>query len=375
MESVETVVVGAGSVGLAIARRLALAGREVVVLERDETFGTGISARNSEVVHAGIYYPQGSLKARLCVAGRRALYRYCDERGLPYARLGKLIVACDDSEIPVLRQLHQRAEGNGVEELVWLDGPAARRLEPAGHFTAALLSPVTGILDSHAFNLSLIGEAEAAGAMIAYRSPLLGARVTADGLELRVGGEAPMALRCRQLINSAGLAAVEVASAIAGLAERFVPPLRLAKGTYFALIGRSPFRRLIYPVPVPGGLGIHLTMDLAGQARFGPDVQWIDHLDFDPDPARAAAFYPAIRRYWPDLPDGALRPDYAGIRPKLHGPGEAAADFRIQGPHDHRVPGLVNLYGIESPGLTSSIAIADYVGQMLGLNARLDGAD
>ena len=372
MESIESVVVGAGVIGLSIARRLALAGREVLLLEAEETFGSGITSRNSEVIHAGIYYPRDSVRARMCVAGRDALYRFCERRGVAFKRIGKLIVATREDEIDTLKGLQQKAAANGVDDLRWIDGPTARRMEPAGNFVAALLSPSTGIIDSHGLILALLGEAEAAGVLLACRSPLEGAEAAEDGLVLRIGGAEPMALRCRQLVNAAGLGAPALAGRIAGLPQAFVPASYLAKGNYFALAGRSPFSHLIYPVPVPGGLGTHLTMDLGGQARFGPDVEWIERVDYDVDPARVASFYPAVRRFWPDLADGALHPDYAGIRPKLHGPGQTAADFVIQGPPDHGVAGLVNLFGIESPGLTSALAIADQVARLLGINAPAD---
>ncbi len=372
MERVETLVVGAGAVGLAVARALAMAGKEVLVLERESTLGSGISSRNSEVIHAGIYYPTDSLKARVCLAGRDALYRFCAARGVPHKRIEKLIVATDESEVASLEPLAERARANGVCDLEWLDGPAARRLEPAGNFVAALRSPSTGIVDSHAFYLAMLGEAEACGAMVAFRSPVARAGAVADGFRVEVGGDEPITLHCRELVNAAGLYAPALAGRIEGLPTHFVPKSRLAKGNYFALSGRAPFTRLIYPVPAPGGLGIHLTLDLAGQARFGPDVEWLpgskpSDQDYVVDPDRADQFYAAIRRYWPGLEDGRLHPDFAGIRPKLHGPGEPAADFVIQGPRDHGLPGLVNLFGIESPGLTSSLAIAEEVAQRLGL--------
>jgi L-2-hydroxyglutarate oxidase LhgO len=366
VESVETVVIGAGVIGLAIARRLARAGHEILVLEAAEAIGTGISSRNSEVIHAGIYYPKGSLKARLCVAGKDALYRYCASRGVGHARLGKLIVATDEGELPLLDRLRAAAAANGVDDLVPLDAAAARALEPAVRAAGALLSPSTGIVDSHALMLSLLGEAEDRGAAIAYNAPVTGGTVGDGGIRIEVGGAEAMTLACRGLVNSAGLDAPAIAACLSGLPLATVPRGHLAKGSYYGLAGRSPFRHLIYPVPVPGGLGTHVTLDLAGRARFGPDVEWVETRDYRVDPARAASFYAAIRRYWPDLPDGALQPDYAGIRPKIAGPGEPATDFTIHGPHDHGVAGLVNLYGIESPGLTASLAIADHVAALLG---------
>ncbi len=362
-ETADCVVIGAGVVGLAVARRLALAGREAIVLEAAEAIGTETSSRNSEVIHAGLYYPPGSLKARLCVAGRDALYRYCTERGVPHARPGKLIVAVTEAEIPALAGIKATAEANGVANLEWLDGAAVRAMEPAVRCVRALLSPSTGIIDSHAFMLSLQGEAEDRGAMIAFRTPVEGGRVLDRGVLLHTGGAAPMELACRTLVNCAGLKAPEVGRAIAGLP--MVPQGHLSKGSYFVLGGRTPFRRLIYPVPEPGGLGVHVTLDLAGQARFGPDVEPVERIDYAIDPSRGDRFYAAVRRYWPDLPDGALQPGYTGIRPKLCRHGEPAADFMIQGPRDHGLDGVVSLYGMESPGLTAALAIADHVAGLL----------
>jgi L-2-hydroxyglutarate oxidase LhgO len=366
MDKVECVVVGAGVVGLAIARRLAEAGREVIVLEAADAIGTVTSSRNSEVIHAGIYYPAGSLMARLCVAGKQALYDYCRDRGIPHRNSGKLIVATRPEEIAKLASIKAHAEANGVADLKQLSGTEARALEPALACEAALLSPSTGIVDSHSYMLSLRGEAEAAGAAFAFLAPLERGRVTADGFELDVGGEAPMTLSCDMLINSAGLSATAIARMLDGMPLDLIPPAYLAKGCYFSCNAKAPFSRLIYPVPEPGGLGVHLTLDLAGQARFGPDVEWVDHIDYTVDPARGERFYPAIRRYWPSLPDGALMPSYSGMRPKIVPPAVAVQDFMIQGAQTHGVPGLINLFGIESPGLTSSLAIADYVAEMAG---------
>ena len=366
MDKVECVVVGAGVVGLAIARRLAEAGREVIVLEAADAIGTVTSSRNSEVIHAGIYYPAGSLMARLCVAGKQALYDYCRDRGIPHRNSGKLIVATRPEEIAKLASIKAHAEANGVADLQQLSGTEARALEPALACEAALLSPSTGIVDSHSYMLSLRGEAEAAGAAFAFLAPLERGRVTADGFELDVGGEAPMTLACDMLINSAGLSATAIARMLDGMPLDLIPPAYLAKGCYFSCNAKAPFSRLIYPVPEPGGLGVHLTLDLAGQARFGPDVEWVDHIDYTVDPARGERFYPAIRRYWPSLPDGALMPSYSGMRPKIVPPAVAVQDFMIQGAQTHGVPGLINLFGIESPGLTSSLAIADYVAEMAG---------
>lgn len=361
MERVDCVVIGAGVVGLAFARHLALRHREVVVLEAEDRIGTGISSRNSEVIHAGIYYPAGSLKARLCVAGNRALYAYCEARNVAHRRCGKLIVATDASEIEALRQLRGRAEANGVLDLQWLDAEAARRLEPRIRCAAALLSPSTGIVDTHGLMRALRMDAEAAGAAVVLKSPVLGGRGIPGGIEVRVGGEDPMTMQAGRVFNCAGLGAPALARAFAGLRPGTLPPVpaRFAKGNYFSLSGAAPAARLVYPVPAHGGLGVHLTLDLGGQARFGPDVEWVDREDYDVDPRRADAFYAEVRKYWPDLPDGALQPAYAGIRPKLHGPGEPAPDFLLQREDAHGLPGLVNLFGIESPGLTACLALAE----------------
>jgi L-2-hydroxyglutarate oxidase LhgO len=367
MDKVECVVIGAGVIGLAVARRLAQAGREVIILEAAEGIGTVTSSRNSEVIHAGIYYPAGSLMARMCVDGKRALYEYCADHGIPHRNCGKLIVATTPRETSRLQSIRAHAEANGVHDLQTLDGDAARTLEPALSCDAALLSPSTGIIDSHAFMLALRGDAEAAGAACAFHTPLLRGKAMADRIELDAGGEAPTSLECRLLVNAAGLGAPAVARSIEGMPVELIPPAYLAKGNYFSCSARAPFSRLIYPVPEPGGLGVHLTLDMAGQARFGPDVEWVETIDYAVDPARAERFYPAIRRYWPMLPDGALMPSYSGIRPKIVPPAVATQDFLIQGPRDHGVAGLINLFGIESPGLTSSLAIADYVGELAGV--------
>lgn len=361
MERVECVVIGAGVVGLAVARVLARDGREVLLIESEATIGSGISSRNSEVIHAGLYYAPGSLMARLCVAGRVRLYAYCEERGIAHRRCGKMIVATDADEAERLAAIKARAEANGVADLEPLSGTAARAIEPALNAVAALLSPSTGIIDSHGYMQALLGDAANAGAVLALRSPFLRATVEPDGFVIDVGGTEPMRLGCRTLVNAAGLGAITAAHAIAGLPERTIPRPYYAKGNYFACLARQPFKRLIYPVPVPGGLGVHLTLDLTGQARFGPDVEWIDAPDYVVDPRRAERFYPAIRRYWPDLPEGALAPAFAGVRPKIVPPDIATQDFSILGPSDHGVAGLVNLFGIESPGLTASLAIADHV--------------
>lgn len=369
-ETVECVVIGAGVVGLAVARGLARGGREVLVLEKERWIGSETSSRNSEVIHAGLHYPKDSLKARFCVAGRDRLYGYCAERGIPHKRLGKLTVACKETELPILEGVWRKAEANGVTDLEWVGGNEARALEPELSCLRAFLSPSTGIVDSHALMLSYQAELEAAGGMVVLRAPVLAGRATERGFALEVGGAEPMALECRMLINSAGVHAPSLARRIAGIPPASIPRDYFCRGVYFTLSGRSPFRRLIYPVPEPGGLGVHLTLDLAGQARFGPDVEWIDGVDYTVDPRRGERFYAAIRSYWPQLKDGALQPGYAGIRPKISGPSEPAADFLVQGPAEHGVPGLVNLYGIESPGLTASLAIADHVASLLDTPAE-----
>ena len=368
MEQLDCVVIGAGVIGIAVARALAQAGREVLVLEAAAAIGTETSSRNSEVIHAGIYYPQDSLMARLCVAGRRQLIAYCAERPVPFQLCGKLIVATSAAQTEQLPAIRARAEANGVQGLRVLSAGMAREFEPDLVCTAALLSPATGILDSHAYMLALQADAEAAGAMFVFHAPFVAARVVDSGFEVEVGGSEPMRIGCGRLINAAGLKACDVAGAITGLAPGHVPRCWYAKGTYFSLEGKSPFQHLIYPVPVAGGLGVHLTLDLGGQARFGPDVQWVDTVEYSVDAGRAAGFYAAVRRYWPELRDGALLPAYCGIRPKLAPKGSPAMDFVIAGPREHGVPGLVNLFGIESPGLTSSMALAELVRE-LALNA------
>jgi len=365
MEEVDCVVIGAGVVGLSAARALAVSGREVLVLEAAGAIGTGTSSRNSEVIHAGIYYPRGSLMARACVEGRRSLYEYCSARGINVRRCGKIIVATDASEAEQLTAIQARAEANGVENIRMLASPELREMEPALDCIAGLLSPETGIVDSHGLMLALRGDAEAHGAVFAFHSPVRSGRITPAGIELDVGGVEPMTLRARSVVNAAGLFAPELAGTLAGLEPAHVPRAFFAKGHYFLLRGRSPFSRLIYPVPVPGGLGVHLTLDLGGQAKFGPDVSWIESPDYSFDPGREDSFYRAIRRYWPDLADGALEPGYTGIRPKIVPQGAPAQDFVVQGAETHGVLGLVNLFGIESPGLTSSLFLGDLVAARL----------
>jgi L-2-hydroxyglutarate oxidase LhgO len=335
-----------------------MAGREVVILEAEDAIGTHTSSRNSEVIHAGIYYPKGSLKARSCVQGKALLYEYCVSHAVPHRRSGKLIVAADDSQLGELEAIQKKAHANGVTDVVWLSRAQALALEPELACVAALYSPSTGIIDSHALMLAYLGDAEAHGAMLALKSHFLGAQVTADGFVVHSD---QMDVACEVLVNSAGLRAPSVAKSIEGYDATLAPREYYAKGNYYSLTRKAPFSRLVYPVPEPGGLGVHVTLDLAGQARFGPDVEWIDRIDYQVDPKRSERFYAAIRRYWPGLPDGALSPGYAGIRPKTAGPVEPAPDFVVQGPSMHGIPGLVHLFGIESPGLTSSLALAGLV--------------
>src|SRR4051812_44192906 len=364
MDRVDAVVVGAGVVGLAIARELALAGREVIVLDAEDAIGTHTSSRNSEVIHAGIYYPKGSLKARACVEGKHLLYDYCASHGVPHRRCGKLIVATDQAQLDELNSIKAKAHANGVPDVDWIAKEEVSRMEPKLFCVGALHSPSTGIIDSHALMLAYLGDAESAGAMLGLKSPFERAKVSNAAFEVHVEGSDPV--KCSTLVNSAGLRAPSVAKAIEGYPTKLAPRELYAKGNYYSLNRKNPFKRLIYPVPEPGGLGVHVTLDLAGQARFGPDVEWIDRINYDVDPRRAERFYAAIRRYWPGLPDNSLSPGYAGIRPKTAGPSEPAPDFEIQGPRKHGVPGLVQLYGIESPGLTASLALARAVREELG---------
>lgn len=361
MDQQQCVVVGAGVIGLSIARALAQRGFETLVVESARSIGTGTSSRNSEVIHAGLYYPQGSLKAKFCVSGRRSLYAYCEERGIAHRRCGKLIVATNPEQRNRLEKILAAARANGVDDLRLLSAAEACQLEPQLHCVAALHSPSTGILDSHAYMLSLRGDAEAAGASFVFNTTVTGLRPAEHGVELSFDGQCEPTLHATVLINAAGLNAQTLALSMAAMPRDAVTPLHYAKGNYFSLTGQSPFSRLIYPVPEDGGLGIHLTLDLQGRARFGPDVEWVATPNYDVDPARAARFAPAIRTYWPALPDGALQPAYAGVRPKLSGPGGAAMDFVIATPADHGVNGLIHLFGFESPGLTGSLAIGEYV--------------
>ncbi|SIQ08600.1 NAD(P)/FAD-dependent oxidoreductase [Bosea sp. TND4EK4] len=366
MSDIDCLVIGAGVVGLAVARELALAGREVVIAEAADRIGTQTSARNSEVIHAGIYYPPGSLKARVCVEGRKRLYAYLQERGLPHKTCGKLIVATSESQKPALETIMARARASGVDTLRWLSGAEAKAMEPEVRCEIALLSPKTGVVDSHALMLSLLGECEAAGGSLALNTPITGWRRDGDGFLVDFGGDDPASYTVRMAVNAAGHGAPRLLGLLEGFPAAHVPAQHYAKGNYFALTGRQPFSHLVYPVPEAAGLGIHATIDMGGRVKFGPDVEWVQSdQDLIVDPARAERFYAAIRTYWPALPDGALVADYAGIRPKLHGPTEPMPDFRIDGPVVHGVPGLVNLLGIESPGLTSSLAIAALVAEAL----------
>ncbi|MYZ49167.1 NAD(P)/FAD-dependent oxidoreductase [Propylenella binzhouense] len=358
----DAVVVGAGVIGLATARALALSGRSVLLVEQADSFGTETSSRNSEVIHAGIYYPEGSLKARLCVEGRHRLYAFLAERGIAHRRCGKLLVAVEEEEMAKVAALCRQAEANGVDDIRMIGAEEARVIEPALATVGGAISPSTGIFDSHAYMLALMGDAENSGATIVFRAPFLGAERSSDGtFRIRVGGGEETVVEAAILVNAAGLRAAEVAAAIADLDPVHVPKISYAKGNYFSLGTSSPFNHLVYPMPNSASLGVHLTLDLAGNARFGPDAEWIEAIDYDVDPARADLFYAAIRRYWPGLPDHSLIPGYAGIRPKLVHANEAAADFRIDGMETHGIDGLVNLFGIESPGLTSSLAIAEEV--------------
>ncbi len=368
IENIGAVVIGAGVIGLACARELSMHGIETLIIERHDGIGQEISSRNSEVIHAGLYYPPDSLKASLCVKGNRALYNYCAQRGIAHKRCGKLIVATTPAQEDKLAQLLDQARSNGVADVRMITRKEAVALEPQLSCTAALLSPATGIIDSHALMLSLLGDAENHGATLALRSEVSRAEVTPGGILLQIiSGDEETTLEAKIVINSAGLSAPALASSITGLAAQHLPQGYYAKGNYFSLSGRAPFSRLIYPIPEPGGLGVHLTLDLGGQARFGPDVEWVDNIDYSVNPRRADGFYVEVRKYWSDLPDNALEPAYCGIRPKITDRRAASADFLIQGPQIHAIPGLINLFGIESPGLTSCLPIAEHVCALLGL--------
>ncbi len=364
-ERIDCAVIGAGVIGLAIARRLAMSGREVVILETEDAFGTHTSARNSEVIHGGIYYATGSLKARLCVAGKQTLYQYCATHNVNHQRIGKVIVATDETQLAALKKYQQQGEVNGVDDLRWLARDELAELEPEVLGVAGVLSPSTGIIDSHGLMLAHLGDAGEHGASLALKSPVESGSITGDGIVLNVGGDESMTLVCNTVVNSAGLHAQALARRIAGIPPDSIPPTYYAIGHYYTLTGATPFRHLIYPVAGRNWLGVHVTLDLGGRCKFGPDFAWIADIDYTFDTHRETAFYEAIRRYYPGLQDGQLQPGYTGIRPKIHGPGTEAPDFMIHGPQDHGITGLVNLYGMESPGLTSSLAIADYVHDLL----------
>jgi L-2-hydroxyglutarate oxidase LhgO len=365
MSDFDAIVVGAGAVGLACGYALAKAGCSVAVIERAQRIGSGVSSRNSEVVHAGFYYPTGSLKARFCVEGRRALYAFLRDHNVAFEKCGKLFVATDNSEISAIEKYAKQAEANDVENFRWLSGAEAIALEPELRAVAAVEFRESGVMDAHGYMDALEGEIEARGGSVVVNAPFLGASPSAKGYDVRVGGGEPMTVTTKRLVISAGLSAQACAASISGFPSERVPRPYLAKGNYFALSGRAPFQRLIYPPPVPGALGTHYRRDLGGVARFGPDIEWIEHEDYVVDPARAESFYDAVRKFWPRLPDGALTPDYAGIRPKIHGPHEAQPDFVLDGPEDHGMDGLMCLFGIESPGLTSSLAIGEEVAKRL----------
>jgi L-2-hydroxyglutarate oxidase LhgO len=362
LNDVDCIVIGAGVIGLASARALALGGREVIILECERHFGMHLSSRNSEVIHAGIHYEPHSLKARLCVAGRDLLYGYCAERGIPHRRCGKFTVATADTQLAALENIEANARANGVFDLEWLDGGEAQRTEPELRCIRALSSPSTGIIDSHVYMQSLLADAEANGATLAYDTKVTALRPTPGGIEIAINGESVPVVRAHRVINSAGLLADRVAESIQDFPAQFIPTVRFAKGSYFGLSGASPFSRLVYPAPAPAGhLGIHMTRDLAGAARFGPDFEWVESLDYAVDPGRVGLFAAAIRQYWPALNQARLYPAYAGIRPKVSGPGEATPDFCISGPNQHGVAGVVNLFGMDSPGLTASLALGEYI--------------
>jgi len=358
---IDCVVAGAGVIGLAVARELAQAGREVLVVETAEAFGRGVSSRSSEVIHAGMYYPPGSLRARLCVEGKWLLYDFMKKHNVAHTNCGKLIVACESQEVATLEGIVEKGAANGVDDLQMLDQRQAKALEPELSCVAAILSPSTGMMDSAGIMLALLGEAENAGATLATRSPVMSGRVGARQIEIDIGGAEPMTVGCTLFVNSTSLNAPDIASKLEGLDAVHVPKAYFGKGSYFSMAGKVPFKRLIYPCPVAGGLGVHLTIDVGGQARFGPDVEWVEQPNYEVDPARGDEFYALVRRYWPDLPDGVLQPSYAGVRPKIVPPGNQTQDFRIDGPQVHGIPGLINLFGMESPGLTSSLAIGRYV--------------
>jgi len=362
----DCIVIGAGVVGLAVAREMAMAGHEVLVLESENAIGTGTSSRNSEVIHAGIYYPQGSLKAIFCVSGKEKLYRYCQERNIAHSNCGKLIVATEEKQISTLASIRKKAADNYVHDIETLTAAQVKNIEPELHCVAALYSPSSGIIDSHSLMLSYLADLEHHGGKLILQSPVIGGEIVDDGICLSIGGKEPTRLTAKTVINCGGLFATQIAERIAGMPKDKVPQIYYAKGNYYSLSSKVKFKKLIYPVPESAGLGVHLTLDLMGNARFGPDVEWVEDIDYHVDPKRADVFYAEVRKYWPALADNSLLPAYSGIRPKLQAPGESKAkDFVIQGPKEHGIAGLCNLYGIESPGLTSSLAIAEYVKKSL----------
>lgn len=365
MSDLDCIVIGAGVIGLAIARALARDGRTVAILETERQFGLHTSSRNSEVIHAGIHYEPGSLKATLCVSGRDLLYRYCNRRGIEHRRCGKFTVATTHAQVGALDTIAANARANGVLDLEVIDAGYARRMEPSLHCLAALSSPSTGIIDSHGYLRSLLADAEGCGADIAYGTTVTTLRPGPAGTVVYIEGEEAPAATARWIINAAGLQAHAVAAAIEGFPAQHIPQIHYAKGNYFTLSGRAPFKRLIYPVGEHGWLGIHMTIDLAGAARFGPDLEWIEAVDYAVSVAHAAQFYESIRQYWPTVERERLQPAYAGVRPKLTGPGEPPKDFLISGPQQHGIAGIINLFGMESPGLTSSLAIGDVVAAMV----------
>ena len=368
MDRIDCVVIGAGVVGLAIARALALAGKDVIILEVEDSFGVHTSSRNSEVIHAGIYYQNKSLKAQLCVSGKKMLYEYCEQRNIPFKRTGKLIVATNESEVVTVKDYIKKAEENNVDDLIWLDKNQVADLEPDIKCVGAVFSPSTGIIDSHTYMLSLLGDAENAGSVIVYNTPVESVKASKEGFLIQTGGPAAFELQADTLINAAGLNACDLAHSISELNKAFIPKPYFAKAHYYSLSGRSPFKHLIYPVAHKASLGVHVTIDMGGNARFGPDLEWVDDIDYSFDNSREEAFYDAIRQYWPSVKREWLQPGYTGIRPKISGPTDPAADFLIQGQKEHAVKGLVNLFGIESPGLTASLAIANVVKKLVENN-------
>jgi len=360
MEQVDCIVIGAGVIGLAISRHLAVNGREVFVLESEEGIGNGTSSRNSEVIHAGLYYKPGTLKAQLCVEGNAALYAYCEAHKVNHRRCGKLLVATHEDQEAALGQVFTQAKDNGVPGIRMLSAAEAKALEPELHCVAALHPPSPGIVDSHGLMKAMLLEAEDHGATLVLSSPVTGGEAHPEGVVLELGGEEPTTILAKEVYNCAGLHAQEVARMLRGIDQSAIPPIHFAKGNYYGFSGAPPFSHLVYPVPEAAGLGVHLTLDLGGRARFGPDVEWVDAIDYDVDPRRADIFYAEIRKYWPDLPNDALQPAYAGIRPKLQGPGGPTEDFLIQRADQHGISGLVNLFGIESPGLTAGLTIASH---------------